>query len=177
MRKRLITLHMYLSAFFAPFVVMVAVSGGLYLIGDKGEVAQTSIYKGPAVLETGSPKLKSEVEALLAKAGVRDYSFEYVKVKGTTLYTRPTTHDHYVIKLADGNAEVLSAVPNLQSSMIELHKGHGPGRFKTFQKVFSLGLLFIILTGLGLGISAPGLRNSTLVTTIAGTLVFLALAL
>ena len=110
-------------------------------------------------------------------AGVRDYSFEYVKVKGTTLYTRPTTRDHYVIKLANGHAEVSSASPNLQSSMIELHKGHGPGRFKTFQKIFSLGLLLIILTGLGLGISATRLRSSTLLTTTAGTLVFFALAL
>ena len=38
-RKLLITLHLYLSAFFAPAVILVAVSGGLYLLGVKGNVA------------------------------------------------------------------------------------------------------------------------------------------
>ena len=37
-RKTLITIHMYLSAFFAPMVLLVAISGGLYLIGIKGSV-------------------------------------------------------------------------------------------------------------------------------------------
>lgn len=177
MRKTLINLHMYLSAFFAPAIVLVALSGGLYLVGIKGEVDQKSIYQGAASLDVGSADLKSQVESLLTKAGVSDYAFEYVKVKGTTLYTRPTSRDHFVIKLDDNQIEVLRARPDLQKSMIELHMGHGPGNFKTFQKIFSVGLLLVILSGLGLGISAPGLRRSTLFTTIVGTLVFLALAL
>ena len=42
-RKLLITIHMYLAAFFAPAVLLVAISGGLYLIGVKGEVEQETI--------------------------------------------------------------------------------------------------------------------------------------
>ncbi|MEH6569550.1 MAG: hypothetical protein V7709_10765, partial [Halioglobus sp.] len=52
------------------------------------------------------------------------------------------------------------------------HKGHGPSAFKTFQKAFAVGLLFIILSGLWLGISAGRLRQSTLLTATAGALVF-----
>ena len=173
-RKLFITIHMYLSAFFAPAVLLVAISGGLYLIGIKGEVEQTSVFRGEyGAIDTKAPSLKGDVSALLAKAGVDEsFSFEYVKVKGDTLYTRPTSTEHYVIKLGGDEVEVLHARPSLQKRMIELHMGHGPGAFKTFQKVFALGLIFIMISGLWLGLSAARLRRSTSVTVVAGTVVF-----
>ena len=172
-RKLLVTIHMYLSAFFAPAVMLVAISGGLYLLGIKGEVATQSIYSNSSIsVDVQSPSLKNDVTALLASAGVRQYSFEYVKVKGSTLNTLPTSTDHYVIKLQGDGLEIIKARPNLQSRMVELHKGHGPVMFKTFQKLFALGLLLIILSGLWLGLSAAKLRTSTLMTTAAGTAVF-----
>ena len=60
---------------------------------------------------------------------------------------------------------------------MELHMGHGPGLFKNFQKMFALGLLLIILSGLWLGLSSSGLRRRTLVISSAGAAVFLLLAL
>ena len=177
-RKLLITIHMYLAAFFAPAVFLVAISGGLYLVGVKGEVIEQSIYTGPAnALDTTAASLRTDVETLLATAGVADYDFEYVKGKGNTLYTRPTSREHYVIKLQGQQVEIVHAVPSLQSRMIELHKGHGPTAFKTFQKVFAMGLLFIVASGLWLGLSAAGLRRRTLLTTLAGSMLFLALVL
>lgn len=177
-RKLFITIHMYLSAFFAPAVLLVAISGGLYLLGVKGEVEQESIFSSDEItLDTKSSSLKTEVSDLLASAGVQGYSFEYVKVKGSTLYTRPTSADHFVITLHDDGVEVVQASPSLQSRMIELHKGHGPGLFKTFQKIFALGLVLIILSGLWLGISAARLRKTTLLTAGAGTLIFILLLL
>jgi uncharacterized iron-regulated membrane protein len=177
-RKTLITIHMYLAAFFAPFVLLVCISGGLYLVGVKGEVQQESIYSQPGVaLDTKSPGLKADVDRLLALAGVEGYDFEYVKVKGETLYTRPTSREHYVIKQGQGQLEVTRATPSLQSRMVELHKGHGPTLFKTFQKVFAVGLMFVILSGLWLGLSAAHLRRSTLFTAAGGAVVFLFLAL
>jgi hypothetical protein len=164
---------MYLAAFFAPAVLLVAISGGLYLVGIKGEVEQEAIYSSTdASIDSNSASLDSDVAALLADAGVESYSFEYVKVSGSTLYTRPTSSDHYIIKLNGSAVEVIHAQPSLQSRMIELHKGHGPAAFKTFQKVFSVALVFIILSGLWLGISAARLRRSTLLTTAGGALLF-----
>lgn len=177
-RKLLITIHMYLAAFFAPAVLLVAISGGLYLAGIKGKVEQETIYSSSSViLDTKSASLHTDVAALLATAGVTSYNFEYVKVKGPILYTRPTSSEHYIIKPNDGGLEVIHATPNLQSRMIELHKGHGPSAFKTFQKVFAAGLVFILLSGLWLGISAARLRRSTLLTATAGAVVFALLLL
>jgi hypothetical protein len=177
-RKLLINIHLYLAAFFAPFVFLVAISGGLYLAGVKGEVIQESIYSGPAnALDPSAASLRSDIAALLKTAGVDNYHFEYVKVKGNTLYTRPTSRTHYVIKLQWQQVEVVHAAPSLQSRMVELHKGHGPTAFKTFQKVFAIGLLFIVGSGLWLGLSAAGLRRRTLLTTLAGSALFLVLVL
>ena len=177
-RKLLITIHMYLAAFFAPAVLLVAISGGLYLAGVKGDVEQEIIYNSSeTMIDNKSPTLQADVAALLASAGVESYSFEYIKVKGATLYTRPTSSDHYLIKSNGGGVEVIHARPSLQSRMIELHKGHGPTTFKTFQKAFAIGLIFIILSGLWLGISAPRLRRSTLLTAATGVVIFALLVL
>jgi hypothetical protein len=174
-RKLLVKIHMYLAAFFAPAVLLVATSGGLYLAGIKGEVEQESIYTGDTTIDSNSASLHADVDSLLSTAGITSYSFEYIKVKGETLYTRPTSAEHYIIKISADGTEVIHARPNLQSKMIELHKGHGPSLFKTFQKFFAVALIFIILSGLWLGISAARLRKSTLLTAAAGTLVFVLL--
>ena len=172
-RKLIITIHMYLSAFFAPAVLLVAISGGLYLVGIKGKVEQETIYRSSnATIDSKSTALHSDVAALLAEAGVEAYSYDYVKVKGQTLYTRPTSSDHYIVSIKDGLVEVIHARPSLQSRLIELHKGHGPSAFKTFQKVFAIALIFTMISGLWLGISASRLRVSTLLTATAGTAVF-----
>lgn len=166
---------MYLAAFFAPAVLLVATSGGLYLVGIKGQVEQESIYKGGITIDSNSASLDADVESLLSTAGVTAYNFEYVKVKGDTLYTRPTSTEHYIIKTGANGTEVIHARPDLQGKMIELHKGHGPELFKTFQKAFAVALIFIILSGLWLGLAAARLRKSTLLTAAAGTLVFVLL--
>lgn len=177
-RKLILKIHMYTAAFFAPAVLLVAISGGLYLMGVKGEVDQDTIYRSnTATLDVMSATLSGDVSALLAKAGVVDYEFEYVKVKGKKLYTRPTSTEHYIIHMRTNGVDVIHARPSLQSRMVELHKGHGPTAFKTFQKVFAVGLVLMIVSGLWLGVSATRLRRSTLLTAGAGTAVFALLLL
>ncbi|MEH6583390.1 MAG: PepSY-associated TM helix domain-containing protein [Halioglobus sp.] len=176
-RKTFVTIHMYLAAFFAPAVLLVAISGGLYLVGIKGKVELESIYSSELVLDRKSSSLKADVSSLLNAAGASDYRFEAISAKNDTLYTRPTSAEHYVIKLASTGVEVLHARPNLQSRMIELHKGHGPKAFKTFQKLAAIGLVFIMASGLWLGLSAAKLRRSTLLTAGAGAVVFALLLL
>lgn len=172
-RKLLITLHLYLAAFFAPTVLLVAISGGLYLAGIKGTVEQETIFTSTDItIDSQSASLDADVAALLVAAGIEAYSFEYVKVSGENLYTRPTSADHYIVRPTSNGVEVIHAQPNLQSRMIELHKGHGPTAFKTFQKAFAVALTFIVLSGLWLGISAVRLRRVTLLTAAAGVLVF-----
>ena len=165
------------SAFFAAAIVLVAVSGGLYLIGIKGTIEQTPV----GTLATGQQLLlepsEAKVQAALASLGVSDFEFEYVKQKGSQLITRPTTRPFYTLDISGEEAVVRYNEPSLQKRMIELHMGHGPTAYKAYQQVFAAGMLFIILTGLWLGLSSARLRFSTAVISGAGVILFLWLAL
>ena len=176
-RALLIKLHLYCSAFFAAAIVLVAVSGGLYLIGIKGTIEQTPV----GTLATGQQLLlepsEAKVQAALASLGVSDFEFEYVKQKGSQLITRPTTRPFYTLDISGEDAVVRYNEPSLQKRMIELHMGHGPTAYKAYQQVFAAGMLFIILTGLWLGLSSARLRFSTAVIAGAGVILFLWLAL
>ena len=176
-RALLIKLHLYCSAFFAAAIVLVAVSGGLYLIGIKGTIEQMPV----GTLATGQQLLldpsEAKVQAALASLGVSDFEFEYVKQKGSQLITRPTTRPFYTLDISGEEVVVQYNEPSLQKRMIELHMGHGPTAYKTYQQVFAAGMLFIILTGLWLGLSSARLRFSTAVISGAGVILFLWLAL
>jgi len=176
-RALLIKLHLYCSAFFAAAIVLVAVSGGLYLIGIKGTIEQMPV----GTLATGQQLLldpsEAKVQAALASLGVSDFEFEYVKQKGSQLITRPTTRPFYTLDISGEEVVVQYNEPSLQKRMIELHMGHGPTAYKTYQQVFAAGMLFIILTGLWLGLSSARLRFSTAMISGAGVILFLWLAL
>ena len=175
-RTLLIKLHLYLSAFFSAAIILVAVSGGLYLIGVKGSIEQTpvgNVYTGQQLLQDPS---EANVRASLASLNVSDFEFEYVKQKGSQLITRPTTRAYYTLDISGDEAVVQYNEPSLQKRMIELHMGHGPTAYKTYQQVFAAGMVFIILSGLWLGLSSARLRLSTAVISGSGVLLFLWLA-
>ena len=176
-RMLLIKLHLYLSAFFSAAIVLVAVSGGLYLIGIKGSIEPTPVgiaSNGQQLLQDPS---EANVQAALSSLSVSGFEFEYVKQKGSQLITRPTTRPFYTLDISGDEVVVQYNEPSLQKRMIELHMGHGPTAYKTYQQVFAAGMLFIILSGLWLGLSSTRLRLSTAVISGTGVLLFLWLAL
>jgi hypothetical protein len=176
MRKTWINLHLYVAAFFLPLVLLVSISGGLYLVGIKGTVdTATHALPASAQLDFASDTLIQDVRSLLASQGM-DADFEYLKVSGGRVTTRPTSRDHFILSHSGAQLVLQTASPNLQSRLIELHKGHGPGWFKTLQKAFAVGLAFVVLSGAWLGLSAPALRVPTATTIVAGTLLALGLA-
>ncbi|MDG2441878.1 MAG: hypothetical protein P8M13_01330, partial [Luminiphilus sp.] len=67
--------------------------------------------------------------------------------------------------------------PSLQKRMIELHMGHGPAAYKIYQQFFAAGMLFVMLSGLWLGLSSDRLRKTTLITSSSGLLLFAVLVL
>ena len=92
------------------------------------------------------------------------------------MITRPTTRPFYTLDIQEDEITVQYNEPSLQKRMIELHMGHGPGAYKTYQQVFAAGMLFIILSGLWLGLSSVRLRASTALISGSGLALFLWLA-
>lgn len=176
-RQLFITIHLYLSSFFAAIVVLVAFSGGMYLIGEKGSTEKTEVATISGGVALMADPSKAAVTAALASAGIDDFSFDYVITRGDSLYTRPTSRPYYGLTV-DGNAVTVTLnQPSFQKRMQELHFGHGPSFYREFQKVFAAGMVFIILSGLWLGLSSARLRRNTLISAGSGLLIFVALVM
>lgn len=172
-----INAHLLTAAFLTPLIVLMAISGGLYLIGIKGDLQQSDVTLPPSIsLDLKSPSLESDVREILATVDT-GYAFEYLKVKGNTLYTRPTSRPHYEIVVSAGELSLKRNEPSLQKSLVELHKGHGPTAYKTLQKAMAAGLVFILLSGMWLGFSSRILRGKTLTMVILGCAATAVLAL
>ena len=170
------TLHLCVAAFLAPVVVLMAVSGGLYLLRIKGSVKEIRVPLAPgASLDPAAPDLEAAVRQLLTDTGI-DHRFEYLKREDGTLTTRPTSRVYYVIRVGQDGIQLTRNEPDLQKRLIELHKGHGPTAFKTLQKVMATGLLVVVSTGFWLGLSAVGLRTRMAAISAAGLLLFIIVA-
>ena len=174
-RNFFIQAHLLVAAFFTPVILLMAVSGGLYLLGVKGNTSQ-SIVTAPAgaSIDLKSEVLENDVRTLLGEVAP-GYSFEYLKVKGDTLYTRPTSTLHYELKVSGSDLSIYRNEPSLQKSLVELHKGHGPTRYKSLQKIMAGGLIFVLLSGMWLGLSSRVLRGKTLSMLVIGAVMAAAL--
>ncbi len=175
-RRTIVKIHLYLAAFFAPALLLVAISGGAYLAGIKGQVQTTPIpLPADVSLDFDSPSLEDDVRALLQAQGLRT-NFAYIKNRGNVLQLRPTSRKYYQITKTPTGITLSDNEPNFQAAIMELHKGHGPKLFKLYQKFLAAGLIFIVLSGFWLGMTAPLLRKKTLTTTGIGLVVFIVLA-
>ena len=174
-RKTWINVHLFTAAFLTPFLILVAVSGGLYLLGYKGEVVRSPVaLPNGASLDVSSDRLEKDVREVL-EAVDTTYSFEYVKLSGSQMFTRPTSSAHYQFDMTTGELTATFNEPSLQKRLIELHKGHGPLAFKTFQKGAALGLIVVVISGFWLGITSPALSKYTWMVAGSGLLLSVAL--
>jgi hypothetical protein len=177
MRKKILSLHLLLASFMAPAFIMVAISGGLYLIGIKGANIESEVsVPAQFSLDLDSDELEQDVRNLLGQLNLNT-DFEYLRVSGSSITTRPTSREFLRLNVTDEGLKIKTVTPDLQSSLIELHKGHGPTLFKTYQKLVALGLIFVMLSGLWMGISNKMMRKKTLIAAALGLATFILLAL
>ena len=176
-RRVLILLHLYFAAFMAPAFVLMAVSGGLYLIGNKGKVERVELpLPAGSTLDFKSKSIEADVNALFTAAGITQ-DYEYLKVRSRTIQTRPTSRVHIELSQTADGLTATRNTPNFQASIIELHKGHGPLLFKTYQKIVALALLFVVLGGVIVGLLAQAYRRKTIIASLIGLAAFLCLVL
>ena len=177
MRRKLIILHLLFAGFMAPAFLLLAVSGGLYLVGVKGQTSTAPVPLPPgAALDFDAADIDAEVRGFLTRSGI-DHRFEYVRHRGDSLDLRPTSRTYLTIARTPDGLTATRHEPDLQKSMIELHKGHGPRLFKLYQKVVAVALLAVVLGGVAVGLLSPVWRRTTLVSLAAGTVVFAILVL
>ena len=193
-RSAWITFHLCVASFFAPVLLLMAISGGLYLLGFEGSVKETPVtVPSGASLDLTSHHLEDEVRELLMDAGI-DHRFEYVGGAGhdhsagghghnenkegeaVTLTTYPTSRVYYVLQVGEGGVQVTRHEPDFQERLIQLHTGNGPGAFKYLQRFMAVGLILMVLSGFSIGLSSVRLRTLALSLGGVGLLLFVVLA-
>ncbi len=174
-RQLIIKLHLILAAFMAPAFILVAISGGLYLMGQKGNISSEPLSVPAGVmLDFKSPTLEADVKTFLSDQG-QSAKFQYIKNRGNVIQTRPTSRAYYQFENKNGVMTAARKTPNFVAAAMELHKGHGPVAFKWYQKFVALALFFVVLSGFWLGLASKVLRRQSIMVSAAGLVVFLAL--
>ena len=176
LRNLLVLCHLFLAALIAPLFILVAITGFNYLTDNKGETVETALtIPAGTQLDPDSATIEDDVRAVLA-ANDLPTNFEYLRMGSGSITTRPTSRDFVAFKEEDGVWSAALNQPNLQYRMMELHKGHGPEKFKIYQIVAAIALFLIVIGGVVVGLMAPGYRNKTLGSLVVGIAAFVLLA-
>lgn len=176
-RRLLINLHLIFAGIMAPAFLMLAISGGLYLLDIKGTTTDTPVVLADgAVLDFKSDTLEADVRALLVRSDI-DHDFEYIRDRGAQIELRPMSRTYLSFSQNAGGLSATRHDPDLQKSMIELHKGHGPTLFKLYQKLVAILLIGVVLGGVLVGLLSAAYRGKTIASLVIGTAIFLFLAL
>lgn len=176
LRRLLILLHLYLASILAPMFILVAITGGNYLLNNKGRTETTPIaLPSGTTLNFKSATLEDDIRKILGDTNT-DIKFEYIRSRGNSATTRPTSRTFVQFDQTPEGLQANLKTPNLQYKMMELHKGHGPTLFKKYQILSALSLFLVVFGGLIVGLLAKNYRRPTTLALIGGTLLFIVLA-
>ena len=152
-------------------------TGGAYLLGQKGQETKVALnLPAGTVIDLKSTTAEADIRALLKSANV-EHDFEYLKNRGTTAQTRPTSRTYISFKQQDGQWIAEKVTPNFMKAAIEIHKGHGPLLLKAYHKLVALMLMGVVFGGILVGLLAKAYRRKTIGSVAIGTLLYLFLCL
>ena len=124
-----------------------------------------------SALDFKSATLEADVRALLQQANLK-HNFEYIRNRGTVIQLRPTSKTYLEFRQSPQGLTASRVKPDTVRSMMELHKGHGPKIFKSYQKLVALLLLGVVLGGILVGVLAKAYRRQTTIAVVMGVVVF-----
>jgi len=175
-RNFLVLCHLFLAALIAPMFILVAITGGNYLFGNKGSTVETALtVPAGAQLDPDAATIEDDVRAILASNDLPQ-DFEYLRMRSGSITTRPTSRNFVEFSEDGGVWSAALHEPSLQFRMMELHKGHGPQKFKIYQMIAAIALFLIVIGGVLVGLLSRAYRNKTIGSLIVGTIVFALLA-
>ena len=172
LRRYLVLAHLWFAGLMAPAFALHAISGGLYLMNIKGTATTERLaLPAGAALDFKSETLEADVRALLQNANIK-HDFEYIRNRGTLIQLRPTSRTYLEFANTPQGLTAKRVKPDTVKGLMELHKGHGPQLFKTYQKLVAVLLLGVVFGGILVGLLAKAYRRQTLIAVVLGSIVF-----
>ncbi len=176
-RRLLILLHLYGAAFMAPAFLLVAITGGMHLVGVGEKVATTPIeLPAGTVVDIGGETSYDDIRAILSAANV-DVKFETIKGNGANGQTRPSSRPYVQFSSTPDGVSATLNKPNSLKAMMEIHKGHGPNIVRTYHKLVALMLFFVVFGGIFVGLLAKAYRRKTVGALALGSVLYVLLVL
>jgi len=175
LRQLLVLLHLFAAGFMAPAFMLVAITGGMHMVGGVESETKTEIaLPAGTVIDLKSSTVEADIRALLKSSNI-DHDFEYLKNRGTTAQTRPTSRPYISFKQKEGVWTAEKVTPNFMKAAMEIHKGHGPKILRAYHKLVALMLFGVIFGGILVGLLAKAYRRKTIGALAVGSLLYLAL--
>ena len=166
----MINIHLVLASFFLPYLLLMPLTGSLYIWGFTGDQQKTEVFRITDAVPEDKDAQETFFREQFAKNGART-DFEYIRSNKTDFTFRPTTRDHYMASREGEGLTVYEIKPTFLRGLIEMHKGHGPVYMRWLQSVFGVFLILVTLSGLWLSITVPAYRKATLIAFAGGLLV------
>ena len=169
-RKLFLNIHLYLAAFFLPFLLLMPITGVSYLLGEKGAKISRVEFSTNEVPPQDKTQQKEWIKNQFENNKI-DFDWEYIKPNGNDLILRPSSKDHYIVSVQADKTDFIKIEPNLLLKLIELHKGHGPALFKSLEISAGIGLILLTISGIFLSFYSRSLRKKFLLPLIIGSIV------
>ncbi len=172
-RPLLIQIHLGLASLYLPLLLMMPMTGGLYLLGFKGSETKTEAFKTEAPLPVEKSEWRTFFNQQFENQKI-DFQFEEIKEAGNDFLLRPSSRTHYsATKNSDSTLTFFKIEPNLLKKLVEIHKGHGPKLMKWFEISFGVALILTALSGLWLSITVPKYKKITWISFGIGSAIIL----
>ena len=179
-RFKIMQLHMLLSSFIFPAVLLYIVSGALYTLDIKGSVAKqtfTVVLEKP--FEPNLEQLTGLIEkTLVAKALVLPDGDSNLK-KSKDGYKFNWGDLRYSVsgdvKKDTSSVEVTYRERSILTQIMRIHRAEAGIAFKFVSIMAVLGLLLIFMSGFYMAYTMPKFRNPSLIATVLGVFILFVL--
>lgn len=182
-RKILVKLHLIMAAVALPLLLMFAITGGLYTLEYKPS-SEKKEYRVTmsAPLDGNVERMKDIVRQELSKHNL-DAPMGKAKVKrsGSSYKMKWAGKNHSVnfrVSSRDNTVAVIEVkTPSWYNRLMRLHKGKGGDLFDAFAIAMSVFVVFILLTGVWIGLKTPTYKALTVKALSLGSVLFLAMVI
>lgn len=157
--------HAYISCFFLPFALLIALTGVLYLFEIKGGASEKFEYTIETELDFPLPKaqLEAAIKNKFSSLGVHSELFplpveyfEIIDMQGWWDFD----HEILITDHGDGAIKVIIEENNLWRQMVFIHKGIAGKAFFVFSVLFAISLIFSLLSGTVVALVMPKMKRN-----------------
>jgi len=172
-RRLFVTAHLVLATFFLPFLLIMPLTGALYIWGYSGDAVKTDAFVITDALPENCDDHPAFFRAQFAKQNL-DFTFEKIKGNGKEFTFRPSTRVHYAAAVTPEGIKVQKIEPTLLKRLIEVHKGHGPQYLRWLESAFGICLLLVAISGIWLAATSRAYRMPLVISAALGTALIVA---